>query len=56
MGDDFIFMDDNARPHGAQVADQFVEKNGIERMEWPARSPDCDPIENLWESEQEVER
>ena len=20
----------------------------IERMEWPARSPDCNPIENLW--------
>ena len=24
MGDDFIFMDDNARPHHAQVVDQFV--------------------------------
>ena len=25
------------------------EENGIERMEWPARSPDCNPIENLWD-------
>ena len=39
MGDDFIFMDDNARPHRSQAVDQFVEENGIERMEWPARSP-----------------
>ena len=35
--------------HRAQVVDQFVEGNGIERMEWPARSPDCNPIENLWD-------
>ena len=49
MGDDFIFMDDNARPHRAQVVDQFVEENGIERMERPARSPDCNPVENLWD-------
>ena len=44
----FIFMDDNAGPHRAHVVHQFVERNGIERMEWPARSPDCNPIENLW--------
>ena len=47
IGDEFVFMDDNARPHRARVADQFLEGNGIEHMEWPARSPDCNPIENL---------
>ena len=30
---EFVFMDDNARPHRAQVADQFLEENGIEHME-----------------------
>ena len=50
IGDEFVFMDDNARPHRARVADQFLEENGIERMEWPARSPDCTPIKNLWDN------
>ena len=50
IGDEFVFMDDNARPHLARVADQFLEENGIERVEWPARSPDCNPIENLWDN------
>ena len=50
IGYEFVFMDDNARPHRARVADQFLEENGIGRMEWPARSPDCNPIENLWDN------
>ena len=44
IGDEFVFMDDNARPHRARVADQLLEENGIERMELPARSPDWDNI------------
>ena len=40
----------NARPQRARVADQFLEENGIERMEWPAKSPGCNLIENLWDN------
>ena len=40
----------NARPHRAGVGDQFLDENGIEHMEWPARSTDCNPIENLWDN------
>ena len=50
IGDELVFMYDNARPHRARVADQFLEGNGIDRMEWPARSSDCNPIENLWDN------
>ena len=25
----------------------FLEDHGIERMEWPAKSPDMNPIENV---------
>ena len=49
IGPDFILMDDNARPHRAHVTNQFLEDTTIERMDWPARSPDLNPIEHAGE-------
>lgn len=40
-------MDDNARPHRARVVNDYIEREGIERMDWPARSPDLNPIEHV---------
>ena len=45
----FIVMDDNARPHRARVVDQYLEQEGIERMDWPERSPDLHPIQHAWD-------
>ncbi|GFW88585.1 transposable element Tcb1 transposase [Trichonephila clavipes] len=42
-----IFQQDNARPHTARVAQDFLRY--FQTLPWSARSPDFSPVEHVWD-------
>ncbi|GFY22499.1 transposable element Tcb1 transposase [Trichonephila clavipes] len=46
---EFLFLDDNARPHCANIVDECLQSEDITRMDWSAYSPDLNPIQHVWD-------
>ncbi|GFV80480.1 transposable element Tcb1 transposase [Trichonephila clavipes] len=46
IGAEFLFMDDNAHPHRANIVDETLQSEDITRMDWPAY---LNPIEHVWD-------
>ena len=46
VGPKAVFQDDNATPHSARLVDTFLRQSKVNRMDWPASSPDLKPIEH----------
>ncbi len=45
---DFIFQQDLAPAHTAKGTKSWFSDHGVTVLDWPANSPDLNPIENIW--------
>jgi hypothetical protein len=46
---ELLFQQDNAKGHASAFTKSVLEAAGIRYMQWPANSPNLNPIKTLWD-------
>lgn len=45
---DWQLLEDGDPKHTSKLSKTWKAENGVQVIKWPANSPDCNPIENVW--------
>lgn len=49
MENDFVLQQDNCSIHVSKLMKEWMAKVNMTTLEWPAKSPDLNLMENVWE-------